>query len=41
MRETPVRVQKLAKMEIVQIYCGEKNSFAVDVDGEILAWGNN
>jgi alpha-tubulin suppressor-like RCC1 family protein len=32
---------KLAKKNIVHIYCGESSSFAVDHEGEIYAWGLN
>jgi alpha-tubulin suppressor-like RCC1 family protein len=33
-------LQKL-KAKIVQIYCGEFHSFAVDQYGSIYAWGQN
>lgn len=40
-QDTPEKVKKLDKKEIVQIYCGEFSSFAVDQEGEIYAWGLN
>ena len=40
-QDTPEKVKKLEKKDIVQIYCGEFTSFAVDQEGEIYAWGLN
>lgn len=39
MQDTPKRVMSLRN--IVQIYCGEYQSFAVDNNGNIFAWGLN
>lgn len=38
-KDKPVMVKKLKN--IVQVYCGEYQSFAVDNTGEIYAWGLN
>ena len=38
-KDTPKKITKLK--DIVQIYCGELSSFAVDQYGDIFAWGFN
>jgi alpha-tubulin suppressor-like RCC1 family protein len=38
-RDTPQRIAKLK--DIVQVYCGEHGSFAVDSSGDIYGWGSN